>query len=161
MSHQRAPSVTWTWCQCCLPFSTFSPFKLWFCNMQQSVWIWHSARCSSCRAAHTFTRSKNKPSFNLSRSGPLGYSVWLVLSSWCDYPIGNHLCGDCRACSCAIPPETDVRRGKKEGISNKTLGFSGSWSFIYMHHLWYNQDRSWNYNWQCQHDVSFSLSLFL
>lgn len=102
---------------------------------------------------------KHKPSFNLSRSGPLGYSVWLVLSSWCDYPIGNHLCGDCRACSCAIPPETDVRRGKKEGISNKTLGFSGSWSFIYMHHLWYNQDRSWNYNWQCQHDVSFSLSL--
>lgn len=102
---------------------------------------------------------KHKPSFNLSRSGPLGYSVWLVLSSWCDYPIGNHLYGDCRACSCAIPPETDVRRGKKEGISNKTLGFSGSWSFIYMHHLWYNQDRSWNYNWQCQHDVSFSLSL--
>lgn len=62
---------------------------------------------------------KHKPSFNLSRSGPLGYSVWLVLSSWCDYPIGNHLCGDCRACSCAIPPETDVSREKKKEYQTK------------------------------------------
>lgn len=90
---------------------------------------------------------------NHSKCLPLGYSVWLVLSVRRDYPIGNHLCDDSGVKSTAVK---FLWRQKKRNVK-KFQSFSGSLSFIYMHHIWYNQDMNWNYNWQCQ----LCLSLFV
>lgn len=106
--------------------------------------------CTSGLEAHTSPISIQDPCCNLSCSVPHGYSAWLALSSRCHYPMESQGLRS-QICSCAAQPETEgqtrvrLRKGVGRWTTMKNLRIvSGSLSFIYMHRIWYNQDRMWN-----------------